>query len=104
MLCSLLFGVIDLLAVVLRGLDKEIEAYLVDVLEPICDEAWQGNALHHFILVHLYRLDCLQALNLGQQDVGIQIIVGKHELLQFCEFFELVEVLVEDNQVETDVD
>jgi hypothetical protein len=74
------------------------------VLEPICDEAWQGDALHDFILVHLYRLDCLQALNLGQQDVGIQIIVGKHEFLQFCEFFELVEVLVEDDQVETDVD
>lgn len=74
------------------------------MLEAVRDEAWKCHTLHDFVLIHLNRLDTLEALDLGKEDVGIQIVVGKHELAQFGELLKFVKVLVKHYQVEPHVD
>ena len=38
--------------------------YLTDVLESVDNEAFQGDAFQHFVVVNLDGVDCVEALDL----------------------------------------
>jgi len=74
------------------------------MLESVGDETRQCDALHDLVVIHLHALHARKTLDLRQQDVRVQVIVGENELLELREFLELVQVLMVHNEVEPDVD
>mgnify|MGYP000503249999 CR=1 FL=1 len=52
-----------------------METYLLDVLESVHYEALQRNASQYFVIVHLELTDCVQTLDLGKQNEGVEIVV-----------------------------
>ena len=44
------------------------ETYLSDVLESVDYETLKRNAVEHFVIIHLDRVNCVKAFNLGKQN------------------------------------
>lgn len=78
-------------------------AYLTDVLEAVNDEALDGDASQHLVVVDLNLLHCVEALDFRKQDERVEVVVRKHQLLQLGELAKLVQVLVIDDQVKADI-
>ena len=60
--------------------------YLLDVLESVDDEAFDGDTSEHLIVIDHDGLYCILTLYLGQQYERVQIVVRKHKFLKLCEF------------------
>jgi hypothetical protein len=56
------------------------------VLKSVSNETRQCDALHDLVVEHMHTIDGCQAFNLRQEYVRVQVIVGKDELLELCEF------------------
>ena len=73
--------------------DRQINfTYLVDMLEPVDDEALEGPGVEYLVVVNVELVERVDALDFAEQDERIQEVVGKHQLLQFREFTQFVEV------------
>ena len=83
---------------------RDTATYLLHVLEAVHDEALERDALHNLVIVHLDALDGVQALDLGQQDVRVEVVVRQDQLLQLGELLQLFQVGVVHDQVEAHID
>ena len=68
--------------------------YLFDVLESIDKERHQGNTTEHLVVVDHNRLNRVETLNFGQQDEGVEVVVGQHEFFQLRKSLQFFEVRV----------
>ena len=73
------------------------------MLESVDYETFQGDASKHFIVVELNLTDCIQALNLGEKNEGVEVVVRENQFLQLRKLPQLVEIGVVDDEVKADI-
>ena len=77
--------------------------YLLDVLKSVYDEALNCYAAKHLVVINHDRVDSVEALNLGQQNEGVEVVVSEYEFLKFGKFPQFFQILVVHYQVKANV-
>ena len=78
--------------------------YLLNVLETVHNERSESFAFKDLIVVESELFDCIQTLDLRQQNERTQVVVAKHQSLQLCELLELGQISMIHNQIKPHVD
>lgn len=63
---------------------------LLHVLEPVDNEGSEGDTVEDLVVIDPEVRHGVEALNLGQQNIRLQVVGGDHELLEIGELPQLL--------------